>query len=81
MPFHRVLTKVYNIRTDTLFELSPLYILKHNTFQGQGWPHFNPLNAKLNPICHLLGLLGGHHILHVSKIRVKACFLQITATT
>jgi hypothetical protein len=32
----------------------------------------NPLNAKLNPICHLLALLGGHHILHVSRIRVKA---------
>jgi hypothetical protein len=32
----------------------------------------NPLNAKLNPICHLLGLLEAHHILHVSKIRVKS---------
>jgi len=32
---------------------------------------FNPLNAELNPICHLLALLGSHHILHVSGIRVK----------
>jgi len=32
---------------------------------------FNPLNAELNPICHLLALLGAHHILHVSRIRVK----------
>ena len=32
---------------------------------------FNPLNAKLNPFCHLVALLGGHHILHVSRIRVK----------
>ena len=31
----------------------------------------NPLNADLNPICHLLALLGAHHILHVSRIRVK----------
>ena len=31
----------------------------------------NPLNAELNPICHLLSLLGAHHILHVSRIRVK----------
>ena len=31
----------------------------------------NPLNAKLNPICHLLALFGAHHILHVSKIRVN----------
>jgi hypothetical protein len=32
---------------------------------------FNPLNAKLNSIYHLLALLGAHHIFHVSKIRVK----------
>ena len=31
----------------------------------------NPLNAELNPTCHLLVLLGAHHILHVSRIRVK----------
>jgi len=34
---------------------------------------FNPLNAELNPICHLLALLEAHHILHVSKVRVKFC--------
>jgi len=28
----------------------------------------NLLNAELNPICYLLGLLGGHHFLHVSRI-------------
>jgi len=32
----------------------------------------NPLNTKLNPICHLLALLGAHHILHVSGLRVKS---------
>jgi hypothetical protein len=32
---------------------------------------FNPLNAELNPICHLLALLGAHPILHVSRIRVN----------
>jgi hypothetical protein len=32
---------------------------------------FNPLNVDLNPICHLLALIGAHHILHVSRIRVK----------
>ena len=31
----------------------------------------NPLNAELNPICHLLALLGAHHIFHVSGLRVK----------
>jgi hypothetical protein len=32
---------------------------------------FNPLNAELNSTCHLLALLGAHHILHVSRIRVN----------
>jgi hypothetical protein len=31
----------------------------------------NPLNAELNPICYLLALLGSHHFLHVSRIRVN----------
>ena len=31
--------------------------------------YFNPLNAELNSICHLLTLLGAHHILHISRIR------------
>ena len=35
----------------------------------------NPLNAELNPICHLLALLGAHHILHISRIRVKTVWL------
>jgi len=38
---------------------------------GTSDDHINPLNAELNPICHLLALLGAHHILHVSRIRVK----------
>jgi hypothetical protein len=29
----------------------------------------NTLNAELNPICHLLTLLGAHPLLHVSSIR------------
>jgi len=31
----------------------------------------NPLNARLNPICNILALLVAHHILHVSRVRVK----------
>ena len=31
----------------------------------------NPLNAELNPIRHLLTLVGARHIVHVSRIRVK----------
>ena len=33
--------------------------------------YFNPLKAELNPICCLLALLGAHHFLNVSRIRVK----------
>ena len=32
---------------------------------------FNPLKPELNPICYFLALLGAHHFLHVSRIRVK----------
>jgi len=32
---------------------------------------FNPLKPELNPICYLLALLGAHHFLHGSRIRVK----------
>jgi hypothetical protein len=31
----------------------------------------NSLNADLIPICHLLVLLGGHPIIHISRIRVN----------
>jgi len=37
----------------------------------QGYIDINPLNAELNPVCHLLALLGAHPILYVSRIRVK----------
>ena len=28
----------------------------------------NPLNAELNPVRHLLALVGAHHIVHVSRV-------------
>ena len=36
---------------------------------------FNSLNAELNPICHLLALLGAHHIFHVRGLRVNFRFI------
>ena len=33
--------------------------------------NINPLKPELNPICYLMSLLGAHHFLHVSRIRVK----------
>ena len=40
-------------------------------FTANFYNNINPLNAELNPICHLLALSGAHHILHVSRIRVN----------
>ena len=40
------------------------------------WSSLNTLNAELNPICYLLALLGAHHFLHVSRIRVKLLTLR-----
>jgi len=40
----------------------------------------NPLNPELNPICCLLALLGAHHFLHVSRIRVKLLTLKLLIT-
>jgi len=39
--------------------------------------HFNPLSPELNPICYLLALLGAHHFLHVSRIRVKSLTIRL----
>jgi len=56
--------------------LLPKYILiylswiykRPNFFLCRNIP-FNPLNAALNPICHILSLLGSNHILHISSVR------------
>jgi len=41
----------------------------------------NPLNAELNPICHLLALLGAHHIFHVSGLRVNGSHVSKAPNT
>ena len=56
---------IFFTMTHSRCALSNLYV------QYTAIHNFNPLNAKLNPICHLLALLGAHHILHVSRIKVK----------
>jgi len=43
------------------------------------YPCLHPLNAALNPICHLLVLLGSHLILHVSSVRVNGHFNPLNA--
>jgi hypothetical protein len=48
---------------------------KHQTFKS-----INSLNAKLNPICLLLALLGAHYIFHVSGLRVNMTSYSILQT-
>jgi len=48
------------------------YVFHNKRFSKQAVSNaLNPSNIKLNPICHLLALLGAHYILHVSRVRVK----------
>jgi hypothetical protein len=68
------LLRVFQKRKSTNQEVMFYQELKSQRPTMDSVSNFNPLNAELNPICHLLALLGAHHILHVSRIRVKACF-------
>jgi hypothetical protein len=53
-------------------QVLPVHIMKSYTGSGVITAIIlNPLNAELNPICHLLALLGAHLILHVNRIRVN----------
>jgi len=59
---HLTQTVLYTALSIEACELEKLHLLQHE---------FNPLNVELNPICHLLALLGAHHILHISRVRVN----------
>ena len=54
------------VSQDTMHTLGSHHVYTHGIHQ------INPSKAELNPICHLLALLGAHPILHVSRIRVKS---------
>ena len=57
---------------------------RENVLESQGpfdKEEFNPLNAELNPICHLLALLGAHHIFNVGRVRVNKCFFKLDFST
>ena len=61
----------------TVFLKRPLLSLAYSTAVKVKLTLFNPLKAELNPICYLLALLGAHHFLHVSRIRVKSLTLRL----
>jgi len=43
--------------------------------------YLDPLNAELNPICHLLALLGGSTVVVVSRLRVNTRRQNLTFGT
>ena len=57
-----------------LFELNRAVLFGGMQLQQRG---INPLNAELNPVCHLLALLGVHYFIHVSRISVKSLSLRL----
>ena len=69
-----------------LFRLDFCTILnprQHKQFKGYheggSYDPLNPLNAELNPICHLPALLGAQHILYVSRVRVNTVIPRLTS--
>ena len=72
----RILTRwlVYNDEQCVKTPINVLcYLLekKRKTRYAVNTHTINPLKPELNPICYLLALLGAHHFLNVSRIRVK----------
>ena len=55
---------------DPWLQFAQLTILNIDLFSSSH-SEVTPSNAELNPICHLLALLGAHHIFHVNGLRVK----------
>jgi len=69
------LARIYKTRQRQVLEDSNLNLKYSEIADFVKWfsvcGKFNPLNPELNPICYLLALLGAHHFLHFSRIRVK----------
>ena len=51
--------------------------LSSNTEEEDMYLSLTIFNAELNPICHLLALLGAQPILHVSRVRVNYALRKI----
>jgi hypothetical protein len=63
---------LYTLKGSTISlkaEVHPGHQLTCPKHEEEEEEEINTLNAALNPICHLLALLGAHHIIDVSRIR------------
>jgi len=69
-----------NKHTKKNYATSWFYLQDYTRNHGQQnikfWKYINPLNTELNPIYYFLALLGAHHFLYVSRIRVKLLTLR-----
>ena len=71
-------TNIFLLKNDFLTtELKRGHIKQLDESSEEGCMYINPLNPELNSICYLLALLGAHHFLHVSRIRVKSLTLGL----
>jgi len=70
LSFHHLVFRRYTLAVCVTESVVKPILIKLIPYCGLSW-QVNPLNPELNPICHLLALLGAHHFLHVSRIRVK----------
>jgi len=66
-----------NLSVSTFFLVTKVNI--KFTFRETFHCHINHLKAELNPICYLLTLLGAHHILYFSRVRVNGNFNTLNA--
>ena len=70
---YKVPTGLFNInhvRPKNVLRQATEYSTQTNKIQ-RNFNNFNPLNAELNPIRHLLALVGAHHMVQVTSVRVK----------
>ena len=76
-PFHPSFIPTHTSTSYSYMHSFILNVYKATLHSWRAESHLNPLNDKLNPICCLPALLGAHHFLHVSRIRVKSLTLRL----
>ena len=70
-PLHPLHPICLGITTTAPSDIKPTFPQWSPYFRCYDQNRFNPLNTELNPIRHLLALVGARHIVHVSRVRVK----------